>query len=219
MSPGSSSHSSRGDEAGEHLQRHVVAQARPRHAGRCASAAARRPGAGTRRRNRRAGRRRRRRSRYETITSSRRASGTKRKRRSSACAASSCRSTPCTSRRPAGRGQRRQGAPRDRPVAQRPALAARTTSRDSTSSRAASANSRRRSKPGSGSASARAHEQRLLLPVPAHERSGRKPAEQGRRPVDVHASLCDDRSMQISAPCVVSLTWRLTTRRAPRSTS
>ena len=39
--------------------------------------------------------------------------------------------------------------------------------------------------------------------------AGVKPAEQRRRPFDVHDSLCDDRSMQISAPCVVTLTWRL----------
>ena len=53
-------------EVGEHLQRHVVAQARARARGRSASAAARRPAAGTRRTNRRAGRRRRRRSHTST---------------------------------------------------------------------------------------------------------------------------------------------------------
>jgi len=43
----------------------------------------------------------------------------------------------------------------------------------------------------------------------AHELGGRQSAEQGHRPVRIHASLCDDHSMEIAAPCVVSLTWRL----------
>ena len=58
---------------------------------------------------------------YENITSSSRASGTKRKRRAADAPRRACRSTPCTSSVQRGALQRRQRAPRERPVAQRPA--------------------------------------------------------------------------------------------------
>jgi len=62
--------------------------------------------------------------------------------------------------------------------------------------------------------------------VPAHEDSGRQAAQQGQRCNHIHARdsvaarwrrpgadpgapLCDDFRMQISSPCVVTLTWKL----------
>jgi FKBP-type peptidyl-prolyl cis-trans isomerase SlyD len=57
-----------------------------------------------------------------------------------------------------------------------------------------------------------AHQQRLFLPVPAHESGGAQTTQQGQLLIDVHASIlsCDHRLMMtIESPCVVSLTWTL----------
>ena len=76
--------------------------------------------------------------------------------------------------------------------------------------RAASANSSRARSSAGRVGHRPAHQQRLLLPVPAHEIARRQAAEQRRRPVRcpciiVRSSIrCRSR-----APCVVSLTWRL----------
>src|SRR5206468_374825 len=54
-----------------------------------------------------------------------------------------------------------------------------------------------------------ADEERLLLPMSPHERGSRQATEESQWSIGIHAALCDHRSMEIVAPCVVSLTWRL----------
>ena len=103
---------------------------------------------------------------------------------------SSCRSTPCTSSVQRRRRQRRQRAPRERPGPHRPALARRARP---------GAIRRRRARPARTAARAveagervgqrGAHQQRLLLPVAAHER---------RRPTDRRARPSADRD-----PCLI----------------
>ena len=195
MSPGSSSHSSVGAKSREDLQRHVVAQARARRRGRCASACGPRPAAGRRRSESMCGPTPPPSVANENITSSRRASATKRKRRSSRCARSSAgrrpapaASTPASSA-PAARAARTgRGAATS-------ASPSRTTRRDSTSS---SRGQREQLRRGRRAASASAHrgadQQRLLLPVPAHELArpkGRRAGPWGRS-MSMH-SLCDHR--------------------------
>ena len=171
-------------EVGEHLQRHVVAQARPSPRGRCASAA----GPATCSRN----------TSYESTCGPTPPPSLAYEHHDvvEARVGHEAEALQQPMRRvvvqvdalhqqaPARRRQRRQCAARDRPGTQRPALAARGRPAATRRRRARPARTAaRRSKPGSGSASARAHEQRLLLPVPAHERGGRQAAEQGHRPV------------------------------------
>ena len=91
--------------------------------------------------------------------------------------------------------------------------------RDSTSSRRPARTAARTVSGGSDAGDRLAHQQRLLLPVAAHELRRRQTAEQRSRIVVFMPSLCrgskrrgrlcDHCPMQINAPCVVTLTWRL----------
>jgi hypothetical protein len=91
---------------------------------------------------------------------------------------------------PTRRRQSRQGAPRQRPRPQRPALAvARDEARFDIVAR------RKGEQPPAVEAGQRieervAHEQGLLLPVTTHERRRGQPAEQRGRPFDVHRGHC-----------------------------
>ena len=145
------------------------------------------------------------------MTSSRRASGTKRKRRSSRCAASSCRSTPCTSSVQPGVASVRQRATRDRTrgaptSARRRARPAATRRRRARRARTGARGRRRAARRRQRAAD----EQRLLLPVPAHE--GERPTDRRAGPSAGRGSMPHCAMIvrwKSAAPCVVSLTWRL----------
>ena len=121
--------------------------------------------------------------------------------------AASSRAAPAAAARAAaaGRGAASSRSPRAR------------TRRDSTSSPAASANSAARAQRRRHAGQRLAHQQRLLLPVAAHELRRRQAAEQRQRERAPCADcagasgarrLCDHCPMKITAPCVVTLTWR-----------
>ena len=164
-----------GLEVREDLQRHVGAQRRVAPAADAPAAPSRGPAAGTRRRNRSAGRRRRR--RWRTRPSGRRAAHRARSGSAAAARARPARAGPRPAPAASSRGccQRRQGAPRQRAVAQAPApsCAAPQPRLDVVARRQreqlARAPAARRAR-----AQRLAHQQRLLLPVAAHERRRRQ---------------------------------------------
>ena len=190
MSPGSSSHSSSGSKCAR-----IFSGTSSRRRGSRGAADAPAPAALRLQQehvvaSRRAGRRRRRRSHrdhqvveprvgHEAEVLQQRVRARRRAGPRPAPAASSRLSSAAAARR--ANGPRRS----DQPLPRRC-----TTRRDSTSSRAASANSSARADGGSAPGHGRAHQQRLLLPVPAHELSAASGRPAGASAgADVHARI------------------------------
>ena len=189
MSPGSSSHSSLGSKSAQHLQRHVVAQRAPLDAADAPAPPARdlqqehvvridvradaAAVAGVR---------------DHHVVEAR--VGHEAEAPQQPCAASTCRSTPCTSSVQSGVASGGNARRAQRPVAQRPA---RAVARDQPRLDVIARGQREQlgaRRAGGASAQRGAHQQRLLLPVPAHERAGDRPPSRGASAVvDVHAAI------------------------------
>ena len=112
--------------------------------------------------------------------------------------------------RPAGVGQRRQGAPRDRARAQRPALAgAHDQARLDVVARGEREQRARGRRRAARRRSAARTSSGFFCQCRRMNSAADRPPSKAIGRCGIHASLCDDHSMEITAPCVVSLTWRL----------